>query len=248
MPESNERGKSVRGLFSRKPKPDKPKKEDGRLKQIWNVFKMTRRQNPAVVWWMLLAFFGLVFIGAVAGFIVGHAIYATVLGVAFGILAAMFVLARMAERAAFKQIDGQPGAVGSALGTLKRGWSVEEQPVVIEPRTQDLVFRATGKAGVVLVSEGPAQRAARILGKEKKRTSRVLPNVPVHLIQAGNGDNQVPLRKLNRTVTKLKPELTKAEVLAVRKRLTALPSSAMPIPKGVDPARARPDRKGLRGR
>ncbi|WGW13485.1 DUF4191 domain-containing protein [Saxibacter everestensis] len=235
------------GLFRRKPKDEKPKK-DGRLKQIWSVFQMTRRQNPNVVWWMLLAFLGVVLIALLIGLWFGHPIYSSILGAAVGVLAAMFILARMAERAAFAQIEGQPGAVGAALGTLRRGWAVEEQPVAIEPRTQDVVFRAVGRGGVVLVSEGPPQRASKLLAKENKKTTRVLPNVPVHLIQGGNADGQVPLRKLPSTVTKIKPTLTKAEVLAVRKRLTALGGASLPIPKGIDPTRARPDRKAMKGR
>ncbi|MGO2739556.1 MAG: DUF4191 domain-containing protein, partial [Cellulosimicrobium funkei] len=34
----------------------------------------------------------------------------------------------------------------------------------------------------------------------------------------------------------------------VSKRLRALGVSRLPIPKGIDPTRARPDRKGLKGR
>jgi len=46
----------------------------------------------------------------------------------------------------------------------------------------------------------------------------------------------------------LKKTLTTAEVGQVAKRLQALGSTKMPIPKGVDPMKARPDRKGMRGR
>ena len=46
----------------------------------------------------------------------------------------------------------------------------------------------------------------------------------------------------------MKKTLTKQEVQAVDKRLAALGSAKMPIPKGIDPYRARPDRKAMRGR
>ena len=45
-----------------------------------------------------------------------------------------------------------------------------------------------------------------------------------------------------------RPKLTKQEVAEVNKRLTALGGVKLPVPKGVDPMRARPDRKGMRGR
>jgi hypothetical protein len=46
----------------------------------------------------------------------------------------------------------------------------------------------------------------------------------------------------------MRPELSKAEVDAVNKRLKALGGVKMPVPKGMDPTRARPDRKAMRGR
>lgn len=48
-----------RGLFTRKPKEAKAKKPS-RLKQIGEVFTMTRRHDPMVPWLMLLAFLGVV--------------------------------------------------------------------------------------------------------------------------------------------------------------------------------------------
>ncbi|CPU67517.1 Uncharacterised protein [Mycobacteroides abscessus] len=63
-----------------------------------------------------------------------------------------------------------------------------------------------------------------------------------------DGEDQVALPKLPRAVQKLKPTLTKPETAEVSKRLRALGVSRLPIPKGIDPTRARPDRKGLKGR
>ena len=110
------------------------------------------------------------------------------------------------------------------------------------------MFRAIGRPGVVLIGEGPAHRIAKLLEAERKKTARVLPNVPIHLLQSGNDEGQVSLRKLANTVRKLRPKLTKQEVAEVGKRLTSLGGVRPPIPKGIDPTRARPDRKGMRGR
>src|SRR5690606_3404189 len=123
-------------------------------------------------------------------------VYAGIIGVPFSILGAMFLLARRAERAAYKQIEGQPGAARAALGTIRRGWTFPEEPVAIDPRTQDMVFRGVGRAGVVLVSDAPPARANRLLAAERKKVARVLPSVPIHLLQAGDGEGQIPLIKL----------------------------------------------------
>lgn len=236
-----------RGLFKRKDKADKPAKKPGRLKQMRDVFKMTRRHDPNVVWLMLLAFLGIVAVGLGIGFLIKNWVTALIVALPLGLLAAMFILSRRAEKAAFAQLDGQPGAAGAALSTLRRGWITEEQPAAVDPRSQDAVFRAIGRPGVVLVSEGPPHRVKRLIDGERKRLSRILPNVSIHVLQTGDGESQIPLNKVARRVQKMKKELTKQEVQQVNKRITSL-GNRMPIPKGIDPFKARPDRKAARGR
>ena len=173
-----------------------PGKPPGRIRQIVQLFHATRRADPAVVWWMLLAFAGVMVVGLTIGILTGHPIYVSVLALPFAVLAAMFIMARRAEAAAYKQIEGQPGAAGAALRVLRRGWTVEESPVAIDPRTHDSVFRAIGRPGVVLVGDGPPHRIGKLLGTEEKKLKRVLSGVPIHLVQAGDGEGQVPLPKV----------------------------------------------------
>ncbi len=216
--------------------------------QLWEVFQMTREAQPSITWWLLGAFVGILALGLVIGLAVGHPVYVTLLSLPVALIVVMLLLSRRAERAAYSRIEGTPGASASALGTIRRGWNIEEQPVAIDPRTQDVVFRAVGRPGVVLIGEGPSHRVKRLLEGERRKVARVAPNVTVHLVEVGRDEGQTPLPKLVRTIQKLRPSLTKAEVAAVSKRLRALQSSRPPIPKGVDPLRARPDRKGMRGR
>ena len=233
--------------MARTPK-DKGQKKQRWYHQVWAAYKMTKEQDPSVTWWLLGAFALVLAIGAVLGLATGNLVFTMIMAVPFAVLAAMFLLTRRAERAAYTRIEGQPGAARAAMGTVRGGWTFEDEPVAMSPRTQDLIFRGVGRPGIVLVSEGPANRVGRMLDDERKRTARILPNVPVHLIQMGNEEGQVPLTKLGRKIGRLKPTLTKAEVAQVAKRLAALGSKALPIPKGIDPTRARPDRKGMRGR
>lgn len=225
-----------------------PGKPPGRVKQIVQLFHATRRVDPALIWWMLLVVAAVLVVGVGIGVLTGYPIYATVLALPFAVLGAMFVLARRAESAAFKQAEGQPGAASLALRILRRGWTVEEEPVAIDPRTRDTVFRAIGRPGVVLVSDGPPHRVGKLLAAEEKKHKRVLSSVPIHLVQAGDGEGQVPLSKVGRHVMKLKPVLTKDEVSVVLKRVKSIGGVRAPIPKGVDPLRVRPDRKMMRGR
>jgi hypothetical protein len=229
-----------RGLFSRKPKAAKVKKPS-RLKQIGEVFNMTRRHDPMVPWLMLLVFLGVVALSLLVGLWLENWITGLIIGIALGLLGATLILSRRAERAAFAQIENQPGASGAALGTLKRGWITEDQPVAVNPRTQDAVFRAIGRPGVVLVSEGPSHRVKPLVDAERKRLARILPNVTVHVIESGRGEGQVPISQVAKKMGKLKKELTKLEVNAVSKRISSL-GNRLPIPKGIDPYKARPNR------
>ncbi|GAA1262874.1 DUF4191 domain-containing protein [Arthrobacter pascens] len=229
-----------RGLFSRKPKAAKVKKPS-RLKQIGEVFNMTRRHDPMVPWLMLLAFLGVVAVSLIVGLLLENWITGLIIGIPLGFLAATFILSRRAERAAFAQIENQPGASGAALSTLKRGWITEEQPVAVNPRTQDAVFRAIGRPGVVLVSEGPTHRVKPLLDAERKKLARILPNVTIHVIESGKGEGQTPISQVAKKMNKLNKELTKIEVSAVSKRISSL-GNRLPIPKGIDPYKARPQR------
>ncbi|ANC29937.1 DUF4191 domain-containing protein [Isoptericola dokdonensis] len=240
------RTKSDAGEPASTPKQKKPKKQRW-YHQVWSAYKMTKRQDPLVTWVMLAVFCGVLAVALLIGFLTGHPIYAAVVGLPFALLAAMFILTRRAERAAYTQIEGQPGAVRAALGTVRGGWTFDDEPVAVN-RQQDLVFRGVGRAGVVLVSEGPAHRVQRMLDDERRRTTRVIQNVPVTTIQVGGEAGQVPLPKVARQVQKMKKQLTRAEAGEVGKRLKALGGVRLPVPKGVDPLRARPDRKGMRGR
>ncbi|WP_138442932.1 DUF4191 domain-containing protein [Sinomonas susongensis] len=226
--------------------PKKAKKPNS-FQQMLQVFQMTRRADPNVVWLMALVFLVVVGLGVLVGSLLDNWITGLIVGILLGVLGAILILSRRAERAAFSQIEGQPGAAGAALNTLRRGWIVEEQPVAINPRTQDLVFRAVGRAGVVLVSEGPTGRVRPLIESERKRLARILPNVPINVIESGREDGQTPIDKVAKRMQKLKPELTKVEVQAISKRLASL-GPRLPIPKGIDPSRVRPDRRAMRGR
>jgi hypothetical protein len=236
-------------LFSRgSDKPAKPKQQ-GRIAQLWAIYKMTRAADPAVTWWMLATIAATTAVGALIGLVVTSPLYLAPLFLPLGFMLALIIMARRAERAAFAQVAGQPGGTSAALQNLRRGWSVEEAPVAIDPRSQDMVFRAVGRPGVVLVTEGPLPRVNRLADQQAKHVKRVLgEGVPVIVLHAGEGEGQVPLIKISRVLTRKRPELTKTQVSEVSKRLRALGGVKVPVPKGIDPNRARPDRRAMRGR
>jgi hypothetical protein len=218
--------------------------KQGRVAQIRSAYTMTRKVDP-MVGWVTLAAALLVFAVVLAvGYLIGHPVYLGIMGVLAGFLVATIVFGKRAEKAAFSQVDGQPGAAAAALNMLRRGWSVT--PAVAVTRNQDIVHRAVGRPGVVLIGEGVPSRVQALLVTEKKKVARYVPDVPVYDVQAGNGDGQVPLRKLNNHLMKLPRNLTTTQVSEVNRRLKALGTMNLPIPKGPMPKGMRMPR-GPRG-
>jgi hypothetical protein len=229
-------------------------KKQGRLSQIRDVYRVSKEADPVIGWFMLLSFLVVFGVLLVIGFVVKLPWIFGIFGVLFGVLAATIIMSRRAERAAYSQIEGQAGAAGAALTSIRRGWYTDREPVAADvARPGDInsaamVYRALGRPGVVLVGEGPTARVQKLLAAEKKRVERVAPGVPVTTMRVGSGENEVPLPKLASKVQRLKPQITKDEMALVNKRLKALGGLRAPLPPGVDPMRARMDRKALRGK
>ena len=238
-----------RSLFARKPKADKPKKtkKPSRIKQMVDIYKMTRKSDPMITWLMLGAFLVPIAVSLGIGLLLENWITGLLVGIPLGLLCALLIMSRRAERAAYAQIEGKAGAAGAALSSLKKGWIFDEQPASVNPRTQDVVFRAIGKPGIVLVTEGPSARVKSLVDAERRRLNRILPNVTVTVLETGKGEGQISIAKVTKQMGKLKKELTKVEVSAVNKRISSM-GNKLPIPKGIDPYKARPDRKAARGR
>jgi Domain of unknown function (DUF4191) len=213
-------------------------KRSGRIAQIRSVYRMAKKSDPRIgliVLGVLLAVFALFL---VIGFVIGHPILLGIFGFLIGFLLATIVFGRRAERAAFSQVEGQTGAAMAVLNALRRGWTVTAV-VAAAPRTQDVVHRAVGRPGVVLVAEGNPNRVTQLVAGEKRRLGRLLGDVPVYDFVVGDGPGQVPLRRLQSTMVKLPRNLRKDQVVEVNNRLRALGDIQQkmmpkgPIPKNI---------------
>ncbi|MFN8170299.1 MAG: DUF4191 domain-containing protein [Candidatus Nanopelagicales bacterium] len=169
---------------------------------------------------------------------------AIILAIPVALLAATFWFSRRAMKAAYKQIEGKPGAAAAVIESWRGGnWLVT--PAVAVNKSQDVVSRVVGKPGVILVSEGPSNRVVPLLATERKKTARWLPDVPIYDMQVGTDEGQITLDKLQRAMNKLPRNLRGGEITEVRRRLDALgnAANAMPVPKGPMPTSARQIRR-----
>ncbi len=240
-------------MSSSRPTPPEPDKQ-GRLRQFAQTYQMAKRSDPALGLWISGSFV----LGALVGFglfwlTTGHrstlGLILTVIGsVMLGVLAALVVFSRRAQKAAYTQMEGQVGAAAGALQLLKRGWRMDT--AIAFNKQQDVVHRVVGPPGVILVGEGNPGRVKALLTSERRRHERVISDIPVHEIICGKGEGQIPLPKLARHIQKMKRQAKPAEITDVLARLKAIDASrpAIPMPKGPVPTSMKGMRGNFRGR
>jgi hypothetical protein len=206
----------------------------GRLKQIRMMAGIVQRANPRALPIVALIGLGTVAIFVVLGLVIGLLPVFIVLGVMLGLLAAMITFSRFAQSTQYAAIEGQPGAAAAVLQNMRGNWTVT--PAVSGNRNMDVVHRAVGRPGVILVGEGSPNGLAPLMAAEKKRVSRVAFEVPVFEYQIGDGEGQVPISKLQRKVMRLPRNLRPAAVSDLNHRLKAL-QPTLQMPKGPMPTR-----------
>ena len=233
-------------LFGRKKKitaAAKPVQGDERPSQMQTVkdaFALTRKEKPLALLLTLLIFVVVLVIGIILGSSLHHPVYFGIIFTPLALLVAFFFFTRQANSAAFASIEGQVGAGASVLMSIRRGFTIT--PAVNVARNQDMVHRAVGRAGIILVGEG-SHAVSNLVHDEKKKMERFVPGIAITEIYVGNGDGQVSLKKLQKKLKKLPKKLSNAQVRELRTRLKAVGGLQMPIPKGPMPTRMKMPRR-----
>jgi len=222
-------------MFKRKKK--REKRQSQLLSQIREAYNVTKGVKP----WIGAALAGifavsLVLAVALVNSIFSNLAYSIFVSIPLALLVTMLIFTRIAARAAYESIEGQMGAGASVLMAIRKGY-VTTAAVSVN-RNQDMVHRSVGRAGIVLVGEGgPTVR--QLIWDEKKKSERYAPGVPIHEVVVGNGEGEVPLRKLQKHLKKLPKKLTKHQLRELRARLKAVGGMSLPLPKGPLPKGAR---------
>ncbi|MBW3094560.1 DUF4191 family protein, partial [Bifidobacterium sp. 64T4] len=191
----------------------------------------------------------------------------------FGVLFATMMLTRRADAVGFRKMEGRPGAAISILSNMnKAGFSFPQEPVWVDPRTKDAIWRGTGYNGIYLIGEGNAERLKHAMDRQEHAIKGVTAgsSIPVYRVYIGSGKGQVQLKDLRKYIVKLKtlqpntttnklmkkihPHqrflLTKTELTTLNDRLRTLQAkTGYNIPKGMDPNHAQKiSRRAMRGR
>ena len=153
-------------------------------------------------------------------------------------------------------MDGTLGGSLAVAQSVRKGWQFADEPVAVDPKSKAVVFQGVGEGGIVLLAEG-GRAAKRTVDSTTTRLHKLAPGVPVSAIYVGHGEGEVALKGLSKAIKGIRAKkfgrglrkgMSAADQQAVTARLRALGGPQIPIPKGIDPNRARADHKGMRGR
>lgn len=213
-----------------RPKVGRMKKLGNNARMIKQAYSLTSKNDPKLPWILLITF---VLVGTVVellGIWFGMPFLFIPLAILFGLLATLIVFGRRAQKSAYRQVEGQPGAAAWVLEGMRGDWRVTSG---VAGTTQlDAVHRVLGRPGVILVAEGVPSRVRGLLAQEKKRVARVVGDTPIYDILVGDEEGQMPLPKLSAHIMKLPRNLTAAELNALGRRMSALGGPKMPVPGG----------------
>jgi hypothetical protein len=208
----------------------------GRVEQVKQVWSMTRAQDPRAVPLILGPALFVLAVLVVLGIVLGHIIIFSVVAVLAAVITGTSIFGRRATKTMYAQVEGRPGAAAAVLQGMRGDWRVT--PAVAFTKNQDLVHRVVGRPGIVLVGEGSSVNAIRsLIVDQKRRIGRVAPDTPIYDVLVGEGEDQVPIRKLQSHMVKLPRNLKKTEINSVEARMKALGGPNVPIPKGPMPTR-----------
>lgn len=230
--------------MARTPKDDEPDGGGGRVAQVRAVWSLTRKSDPRLPLVVLGPALAVLAVLVVVGVLIGHPIYLSILAVVGALLVGTTIFGRRATSSMYSQVEGQPGAAASVLQTLRGDWRVT--PAVAITRNMDLVHRVVGRPGVILVGEGSPAQLRQLIIDQKRRIGRVAPDTPIHDLVVGDGEGQVPLRKLQREVMRLPRVVHRRDISGIEQRMRAIGGTNVPMPKGPIPKAGRIPRGKVR--
>ncbi|HEX5740153.1 MAG TPA: DUF4191 domain-containing protein [Pilimelia sp.] len=213
-----------------------------RLTQLGQVFAFTHKQDKYFL--PLVAGAVLVPLSLTVVAILLWGWLAAPVGVLGTLLAVLLVLNLRAGTAMASAAEGQPGAAAQIVETMRGDWRVK--PAVSSTTQFDMVHLVLGRPGVILIGEGDPQRVRGLIGQEKRRLAKVVGSAPIYDYRIGRGEDELPLRRLRTTLTKLPRTLTRQDVGALDQRLRALTARPQ-MPKGAIPRSMRPPKGAFRG-
>ena len=213
-------------------------------KQVWEAFNMQRKQDKKLIPLMLSAFLGLGILGFLIGLAFSAQWFGLIIGLMLGAMLAMYIFPKRMESSFYERTADQPGAAAWVVENLKDGPGMQwrSKTAVAANTHMDVVHRVVGAPGIILVGEGEPHRLKPLMEQQKKRLNRIAKKIPVYEFIVGDGEGQVPLKKLQREIMKLPRNYKKNAVPGMAARVESMDAQSGPgagLPKGPLPKGAK---------
>ena len=144
----------------------KAKKKTSTISQIVKIYRFTYEEDKALPWLLAAAILVPTLIAVVICLLAHFGwlswILTVLLGIMVGLLLATMTLTRRSDRVGYAKMEGRPGAAAAVLSSIsKAGFSFPQEPVWIDAKTKDAIWRGTGRTGVYLIAEGDSTASTR---------------------------------------------------------------------------------------
>lgn len=214
------------------------------LKQVWTAFNMQRKEDKWLLPIMIAVLVAVLLVIVLVTYFFMSGSWVTwllmvIAGILLGVMLDMVIFTRRMTNSLYEKADGQPGMAGWVLSQLKGTWRVQQ--TVAGNGNLDVVHRVVGRPGVILVGEGNHSRLRGLMQGEKRKLARVVGDTPIYEIYVGHGEDEVELKKLERSIKRLPKNIDREKVDFIHHRLESLASKSgmMGMPKGPMPAGAK---------
>ena len=153
-------------------KDDAAGKKPNIFKQIIRIYQYTYEEDKALPYLLALVFLLPVAVAVVLAVVFHWSwitwIFTIITAVMLGLLLFTMLLTRRADRVGYAKIEGQPGAAVSVLGNINRaGFDFPQEPVWVDARTKEAIWRGTGYNGVYLLGEGDYERIRKAMDRQE---------------------------------------------------------------------------------
>lgn len=245
--------------------------------QIYRIYKYTHEYDKLLPLLLAIAFIAPIVLCLAIGFTLHWQVVTLVMtaitAVMLGFLLFTIVLTKRADKVGYARLEGKPGAAIGILSSInKGGFTFPKEPIWVDPRTKDAIWRGTGHNGIFLIGEGNYERVMTAMNRQEQSIKHITVGscIPVYKFVVGNGEKTVKLKELRSKVlnaksyqptnhkfaliAKIHPRrrffMTKLELANVNKRLSTLQGKiGFGIPKGIDPTKKQHiSRRAMRGK